>query len=302
MPDLLIVAAVLAFMAAVFAVRYWIGEKTFWGRTYLKRGYFILLSRRLDAYLFDTLAVCFLAFPVFVLCFYGKAAFAGTGPVVLGVLGGFPVLMFFLARSLERVCTFYNEQGLLLSRPFRRLRFVPWGEIGSIRKRNTSAELWNVLDQDGRRLAWFPRNRKTQPFLNLAQRNGIPVPADGKPPLNLSGKKLNGTLGEWDAALARSAYTGHDVIAFAEFQDFMVALFIDRRLNENNVIAINRDGSTRWNIAEIIRQPFSYAAMAAETPSAISVLAVTDRRYNGTVYTIDVYERRIICQRTADRR
>lgn len=298
MLEILTIAAVFAFTAAVFIIRFFIGEKTFWGRKYQKQGYQILLSRRLDAYLFDTLAVCFLAFLIFVLCFYGKAAFAGVKPAVLGVLGGFPVLMFLLARLLERVSTFYNKQGLLLSRPFRRLRFVPWSEVGDIRRRSTTAELWNVLDQNGRRLAWFSLSQKTQPFLELAQQNGIPVQLSRgrKLVLNTSGKRLNGTLGEWDAALSRSAYAKNTVIAFAAFQDFMVALFMDRRLNENNVIAINRDGTVRWKISDIVQlpEPVPWTAMAAEDSHTVSVMAVMGRRYDCAVYTVDVYEERLV--------
>lgn len=302
MPDILTAAAVFAFIAAVFTIRYLIGERTFWGRKHLKQGYQILLSRRLDACLIDTAALCVLALPGFALCFRGKTALTALEPAILGVLAGFLVLMFLLARSLERVCTFYNEQGLLLSRPFRRLRFVPWSEIGSIRRRNTSAELWNVLDRNGRRLAWFPLNRKTQPFLALAQRNGISAPVSNrrKLVLNTPGKRLNGTLGEWDAALARSAYARHDVIAFAAFQDFMVALFLDPKLSENNVIAINRDGTVRWNISDIVRQPGSYAAMAASGDRAVQVLSVANRRFDGVIYTIDVYAERVLSQGPGD--
>ena len=51
-----VVGALLLFiyLAGVFILRYFIGEKTFGGKQYLKQGYSILLSRRLDAYLMDT--------------------------------------------------------------------------------------------------------------------------------------------------------------------------------------------------------------------------------------------------------
>ena len=57
--EVLIVVVTLAYIAAVFAVLYFVGEKTFWGKSYLRQGYRILLSRRLDAYLFAAVVLDF---------------------------------------------------------------------------------------------------------------------------------------------------------------------------------------------------------------------------------------------------
>lgn len=50
--------------------------------------------------------------------------------------------------------------------------------------------------------------------------------------LNTSSKRLNADLGDWNTAIAT-------------FHDFIVALFMDQQLNEDNIIAVNRNGTTR---------------------------------------------------------
>ena len=87
----------------------------------------------------------------------------------------FFVVMLLCSWLLWKVCIFYNDEGLLLSKPFQRLRFVPWSEIGSIQKRNTSAQLYNVVDRNKHRIGWFPLTKKTQSFLDLAQEHGVSV-------------------------------------------------------------------------------------------------------------------------------
>lgn len=297
--ETLIVIAVFAYIAGVFAIRYFIGEKMFWGRRYLKQEYQILLSRRFDAYLFDTLAICFLS--LFALALYfGGASDMISASTPEAIIGGLSALMFVCARLLVKICVFYNEQGLLLAKPFRRLQFVPWDEIGSIQKKNTSAQFYNVLGKNGHRLFGFPLGKKAQPFFEIAQQHEIDVciPKGTKMVWGTSSNKLNGTLGEWDTVLDRSAYAQNDIIAFALFQDFMVALFMDRWLNEDNVIAINRDGTVRWKISDIIKQsrPLSYAALIKVNTHIINIMAVMSCQYDCTIYEIDVYEQKIIHQ------
>ena len=291
--------AILLYIAGVFIIRWFIGEKTFRRKAYLKEGYRILLSRRIDAYLFDTLAVCFLSPFVFMVLFCGKSALPGdkTANIIVCVLS---VLMFLCARLLGKSYALYGEKGLLVSKPFRNIRFVSWSEMGSIQKRHTSAQLYNVYDLTGHQITWFPLNKKTQFFFELAEQHGIivNVPKEAKMALNNSDKKLNGTLGKWDAVLAQSAYAQNDVISFAAFQGFMVALFIDGRLNTNNIIAINLDGTVRWRISDIVKQsvPVSYAAMTVGSSDTISAMAVLSRQYDCIIYEIDVYEQKIIKQ------
>ena len=114
--------------------------------------------------------------------------------------------------------------------------------------------------------------------------------------LNTSGKKLNGTLGNWDAVLSRSAYARNKVIGFVPFPDFIVVLLMEKHLNEDNVIAVNRDGTIRWKISDIIKVPgpVSYAALTQENQNSISVMAVMSRQYDCIIYEIDVYKQRII--------
>ena len=295
-----VVGALLLFiyLAGVFILRYFIGEKTFWGKQYLKQGYSILLSRRLDAYLMDTLVIC-LAGPVaFVALFDGKSFISDLGLIeICGLLS--LVGLIICGRLLEKTCAFYHDQGLLLSKPFRPLRSVPWNEIGSIQKR-PSAQIYNVLDQNGRRLAWFPLTQKTCPFFDVAQKNGVSVRiSEGdKMVSNASGRRLNGTLGNWDTALAQSTYAKNNVICAVPFQDFIVLLFMDRRLNEDNIIAINRDGTIRWKIADIVKlpEPVSYADLARGNDSTISVMAVMSRQYDCIIFEIDVSEQKIVRQ------
>ena len=268
------------------------------GKRYLKQGHNILLSRRIDAYLMDTFFVCLTIPFVFVLCFHGKSAVLGPGLIEICGLLGLMVLLL-CGRLLEKTCAFYHDQGLLLSKPFRPLRSVPWNEIGSIQKR-PSAQIYNVLDQNGRRLAWFPLTQKTCPFFDVAQKNGVSVRiSEGdKMVSNASGRRLNGTLGNWDAVLAQSIYAKNDVICSVPFQDFIVLLFMDRRLNEDNILAINRDGTIRWKIADIVKapEPVSYADLTRGNDSTISVLAVMSRQYDCIIFEIDVYEQKIVRQ------
>ena len=118
--------------------------------------------------------------------------------------------------------------------------------------------------------------------------------------VNTSDRKLNGTLGDWDAVLAQSAYARNEVVSFVPFPDFMVVLFMDKQLNENNVIAVNRDGTTRWTISDIIKapRPIPYAALTQKTENTVSVMAVMSRQYDCIIYEIDVYEQRIVRQYT----
>lgn len=301
MTEVLMIAAVFTYIAGVFILRYFIGEKIFWGKRYLKQGYKILLSRRFDAYLMDTLAVCFASLLIFMFCLQGKDTISSTDRLTVCVLLACFALLLLCGRLLEKSCVFYHNQGLLLSRPFQPLRSVLWGEIGSIQKR-PSAQIYNILDRNGRRLAWFPLTQRTQPFFDLAQKNGVSgcIPKGSKIALNTSGKKLNGTLGDWDAALAQSAYARNKVISFVPFPDFMVVLFMDKQLNENNVIAVNQDGTTRWTISDIIKapRPIPYAALTQENENTVSVMAVMSRQYDCVIYEIDVYEQRIVRQYT----
>lgn len=295
------IAAVFTYIAGVFILRYFIGEKTFWGKRFLKQGYKILLSRRFDAYLMDSLAVCFASLLIFMFCLQDKDTISSIGHLTVCVLLVCFALLLLCGRLLEKSCVFYHGQGLLLSRPFQPLRSVPWGEIGSIQKR-PSAQIYNILDRNGRRLAWFPLTQKTQPFFDLALKNGVSgcIPKDSKMVLSTSGKRLNGTLGGWDAALIQSAYARNKVIGFVPFPDFMVVLFMDKQLNENNVIAVNQDGTTRWTISNIIKapRPIPYAALTQENESTVSVMAVMSRQYDCIIYEIDVYEQRIVRQYT----
>lgn len=299
MIETLMIMAVFMCIAGVFVIRCFIGERTFWGRRYLRQNYQILLSRRFDAYLFDTLAVFFLGLFVLIVYFSGGSAVLSTG-VTGAIICGLSALMFICARLFVKTCAFYNEYGLLLSRPFKTLQFVPWDEIQSIEKRSTSSQFYNLFDKNGHRLICVALGRKSQPFLELVRQHGVDIRVSPKNEMvwNTSGKKLNGTLGEWDAVLSRSAYAPNEIIAFAPFQDFMVALFMDRRLNEDNVIAINQDGTVRWKISDILKQPepVSYAALTKKNAHIINVMAVMTRQYDCTIYEIDVYEQRVVHQ------
>ena len=297
--EVLIVAVTLAYIAAVFAVVYFVGEKTFWGKSYLRQGYRILLSRRFDAYLFTAVVLDF-AIPLIVLCVCDKSILLYINAVTKWGLFVFFVVMLLCSWLLEKICIFYNDEGLLLSKPFQRLRFVPWSEIESIQKKNTSAQLYNVVDRSKHRIGWFPLTKKTQPFLDLAQEHGVSVyiSKGDKMVLNTSSKKLKSDLGDWNTAIAMSAYSNNDLIAIATFPDFIVALFMDRQLNMDNVIAINRDGTTRWKISEIIKRPkaIPYSALSQENANTISVMAVAGWQYHYIIYEIDVYAKKIIRQ------
>ena len=98
--------------------------------------------------------------------------------------------------------------------------------------------------------------------------------------------------------LARSVYARNEVIGFVPFPDFMAALFMDRHLNEDNVIAINEDGTIRWKISDIMKasEPISYVALTRKNENTISVMAVMSRQYDCIIYEIDVYEQRIMSQ------
>ena len=294
MTEALSIIMVFAYIAVVFILRYFIGEKIFWRKRYLKQGYKILLSRRFDAYLMDTLAVCLASL---ILYLYSNDSISSVDQPTIYILLACFALLFLCARLLEKSCVFYHAQGLLLSKPFHPLRSVSWNEIGSIQKRS-SAQIYNILDRNGHRLAWFPLTQKTQTFFDIAQKNGVSdcIPKGSKMVLNTSGKKLNGTLGNWDAVLSRSAYARNKVIGFVPFPDFIVVLLMDKHLNEDNVIAVNRYGTIRWKISDIIKVPgpVSYAALTQENENSISVMAVMSRQYDCIIYEIDVYKQRII--------
>lgn len=302
MIEALAVISVFVLIAGIFFIRLFIGEKFFWGRKYLSQGYQILLSRRFDAYIMDTLAVCFASPFLFIPLFSGKSVLCDMGNATIYLMLILLAVTFLCGRLLEKSCVFYNEQGLLLSRPFRRLSSVPWSEIKDIQKRHTTAQLYNVLDQNGQCLAWFPLSLKTQPFLEFAQKNGISIciSKEDRMALHTSNKKLNGTLGNWDSVLAQSAYSQNDITAFVQFQNFIVVLFLDKRLNENNVIAINQDGTIRWKISDIIKQtrPIPYVALKRESETTINVMAVISHQYDRIIYEIDVYEQKIVRQQS----
>lgn len=307
MLEALFMAAILVYVIAIFSIRYFLGERFFWGRKYLEQGYQILLSRRLDAYTFDTIVIAFSGLPVLAVCLRGEEAFLGAVQA-LRALYWLPLV--FLAALLlwgwvlRKTCVFFNDQGLLLVKPFRPLRHVPWSGIGTIQRKTKSAQLYDVLDPNGCRLTWFPLTRKTLPFCELAQQNRVPihVPRSQKALLRNAGEKRPKTSGEWDAVLARSPYGKHKIFALAEFQDFVVAGFMDKTLNEDNIIAINRDGTVRWKISDIIRQPgpVSYTAMSADTPETIGVTAVLDRQYRCVTYGVDVYQQKVVYQEEED--
>lgn len=96
-------------------------------------------------------------------------------------------------------------------------------------------------------------------FFNLAQEHGFSVyiSKGDKMVLNTSSKRLNADLGNWNTAIVT-------------FHDFIVALFMDQQLNEDNIIAVNRKGTTRWKISDIIKQPtLSYSALSKENAKKI---------------------------------
>ena len=72
MNEALIIVAAFAYIAAVFAVVYFVGEKIFCCRFYWMQGYQILLSRKFDAYLFSAIALA-IAIPLIVSCVLDKS-------------------------------------------------------------------------------------------------------------------------------------------------------------------------------------------------------------------------------------
>ena len=65
-----------------------------------------------------------------------------------------------------------------------------------------------------------------------------------------------------------------------------------------SILAINRDGTIRWKIADIVKvpEPVSYADLTRGNDSMISVLAVMSRQYDCIIFEIDVYEQKIVRQ------
>jgi len=85
----------------------------------------------------------------------------------------FLVLLILLTLPFRKKGVFYNDQGLLIVKPFKGSRLVSWSEIGSIQKRHSPQKYHIVLDRDGKQLAVFSINKKTQRFIDLAQQNGV---------------------------------------------------------------------------------------------------------------------------------
>lgn len=73
-------------------------------------------------------------------------------------------------------------------------------------------------------------------------------------------------------------------------------LLMDKQLNEDNVVAVNQDGTTRWIISDIIKapRPTPYTALTQENEYTINVMAVMSHQYDCIIYEIDVYEQRIV--------
>lgn len=300
--EFLAVIGLFLFMIGMFCLRYFIGEKFFRGRRYITKGYYMLSSRRVDGYILDTIGICLViiySVVIYQLAESNQLASWGTCNWVLEVLV-VPLLgliMFITSGFLRKIFSFYNEQGLFISTPFSHIRNTPWGKIKEIRlKKNACFE---VLSYQNKVLIRFFLSQKNAPFLDYAESQGVSVRGSkAYKMLYNSNVRLNDTLQEWKHVIAHSSYEINDILAYGVFQDFIVLLFLDRKINENNIIAINSDGSTRWTISEIIpdSKSVSYVAMSVESPETISVLSVLNHQYQGVISTINVHTCQIVSQ------
>ncbi len=296
----LIVMGAFLFLAGIFCLRYFIGEQFFWGRKYIKKGFRPLLSQRVNGYILDTMGICFLtlyAAAIFVLIRSDQLPVWGTwdwiSKVLVILLSSF--VLFSMSFALQRIFACYNEQGLFISKPFSRMHKIPWEQIKEIRPNQISFE---VLSCEDKVLIRFSLTKKNVSFLDYAQLRGVSVKCAKAESMFCHSDTKNALRQEWKNAIAHSPYAKNQISAYGEFQDFIVVLFMDKKLKENNVIAINADGSTRWTISEILTEPKSvpYVAMAVESPETISVLSVLDQQYHGVLSTINVYTRQVMCQ------
>lgn len=164
-----LIAVIFLYIAGIFAIRYFIGEKTFWGRKYLKQGYRILRSQRLDIYFLDTIIIG----SVFMLYYYNKSFLSCIETIIQSKLTICFVLVFLWSLPIRKTCVFYDEKGLLLIKPFQDSCFVPWAEVGSIQKQRYPARFYIVFDKNGHQLTPFSLNKKTRQFIHLAQQNDI---------------------------------------------------------------------------------------------------------------------------------
>lgn len=299
--EIFAIIGVFLFIAGVFCLRYLIGEKCFWGNKYIKKGFHPLLSRRVDGYVSDTMGICFIiiyliTIPDMIQSNQLTAAW-GTWEWVLEVLA-LPLGSFFLfsmSHALRKIFACYNEQGLFIFKPFNRMRSIPWNQIKEIRPYKHYYEVLSVQDKV---LVRFFLLKKYVPFLDYAELRGVSV-KEAKADRMLHHASTKNTLQqEWTHAIAHSSYAKNHISAYGEFQDFIVVLFMDKKMNENNIVAINSDGSTRWTISEIITRPksVSYVAMSVENSETISVLSVLDQQYHSVISTINVYTRQVIHQ------
>jgi len=300
--EFLALIGLFLFILGMFCLRYFIGEKFFGGRKCINKGSYPLSSRRVDSYILDTIGICFVIMytvVIFQLAESNQLALWGTWNWVLEVLviPFLGLIMFITSYFLRKIFSFYNEQGLFISTPFNHIRNIPWGKIKEIRlKKNAYFE---VLGCQNQVLIRFFLSQKNAPFLDYAESQGVSVRGSkAYKMLYNSNVRLNDTLQEWKHVIAHSSYAKNDILAYGVFQNFIVLLFMDTKINENNIIAINSDGSTRWTISEIIpdSKSVSYVAMSVESPETISVLSVLNQQYQGVISTINVYTCQIISQ------
>lgn len=300
--EFLALIGLFLFILGIFCLRYFIGEKFWGGRKYITKGFYPLSSRRVDGYVLDTIGICFVimySIVIFQLAESNQLASWGTRNWVLEVLV-IPLLgliMFITSCFLRKTFSFYNKQGLFISTPFHHIRNIPWGKIKEIRlKKNACFE---VLSCQNQVLIRFFLSQKNAQFLDYAESQGVSVRGSkAYKMLYNSNVRLNDTLQGWKHVIAHSSYAKNDILAYGVFQNFIVLLFMDTKINENNIIAINSDGSTRWTISEIIpdSKSVSYVAMSVESPETISVLSVLNHQYQGVISTINVYTCQIVSQ------
>ncbi len=165
---LLVMGPVIVLAGGIFLLRYCIGKIAFWGKAYLQQGYDIFQSNLSACCLLDTALL-------FALCVMGFFMYRFRPSVPqIREMGGVRwliilVLLVLFSLPFRRSCVFYNSGGLLIVKPFRQPRLVPWEEIGSIRKWRSPQKYYIVLDREGKRLAVFPLNRKTKRFMETAR-------------------------------------------------------------------------------------------------------------------------------------
>ena len=297
---LLSVIGVFLIIAGIFCLRYMIGERCFWGRKYIKQGCRPLLSRRADGYISDTMGICLLTIYIFTmpaLIQSHQLPERGTWEwaMVVLVMPLVSLVLFGMSYVLRRIFACYSEQGLFISKPFRRMRMIPWAQIKEIRPHKLQFEILSCEDQV---LIRFFLLKNNVAFLDYAELRGISVKGAKSERMLYHSNTKNALTQEWKNAIAHSPYAKNKISAYGVFQDFIVVLFIDQKLNENNVIAINSDGSVRWRISEILTKPKSvpYVAMSVESLETIRVLSVLDQQYHGVISTINVYTHQVVCQ------